>query len=473
LTTHEHTLNGEQDSGPLPVVEVIELSKCFRARGDVGFFPWSRRKRRPVQEERGPGLLGGDDDDDDMDDDDMDDFEDDFDEPPHAEASEEPQRDTWALRDVSFTLPPGRTLGVIGENGSGKSTLIKLLSRVSAPTSGRVVIRGRIAPALSVVTGFIEPTRSGAHSVFQMARFFGIPKSVAESAIEPIRELSELGPALEQTTKSYSSGQLQRLAYAAMLCLDPDILVTDQAITVGDPGFRTRSLEALNARIEDGLTVVVTSPDTRRLPELCTDVLWLRGGRVEAFGPIDDVVPRYEREIGGARAIRVKKAARAGPDDPTLDAIAPPPPSRGPVSDVEIQTAGVYDANGYPTNVVRTSDDLLIELMFDVHAAPKYLRAVVALIEDGGARARIAQPESFDIDAPGVYAVSVHVPAGYLKPGSYDGRARLLDVEDGQRATVGQAAFDLEAVGDRNGGRAFTPEGALVWDIAEIGPLDR
>ncbi len=465
--------DGALGDGSGAAIEVHNVSKRYRPDGEVGFapIPWmsGRRRRRRDAERRRDTTLFGDDDDEDDDgddgddlDDDLDDgFDDDFDRDELDDEQElvSHERDVWALRDVSFTVAPGTVIGVIGGTASGKSTLINVLSRVTPPTRGYVVTRGRVAPSFRVALGFIENSKSGVQCIFQLARFFGVPRAVAQAAVEPIRDLTELGKALDLPTRTYSSGQLLRLGFAITLCLDPDILLSDGVVAVGDPSFRIRSSEALKARIDKGLTMVFAAQDIRRLRDLCTHALLLREGRVEAFGTADEVVPQYEREFVTSAAARARQSPRRDPVTP----VAP--------EGVVIETAGVYDMSGRPTQVMRTLDDALVELTFSVPDPPKRLRCVVVMFEGDLARVRLSQPDHFDAPTSGVYAASVHVPAGFIPPGAYEAKARVLEIAENERRTLDQAEFSLEAVGteDRTafglGGRK------LAWDVVRIGDL--
>jgi ABC-type polysaccharide/polyol phosphate transport system ATPase subunit len=446
-------------------VEAVNLSKCYRPHSAVEFapIPWRPRRRRRLRKDDKPtagslvSTTGDDDgdDDDDFDDDDLD----------LGDAGEDlargpvlPDREIWALRDVNFRLTPGSVLGVIGANGSGKSTLIRILQRVSPPTSGHAVTRGRVAPAYSVAANMIDANKSGVACIFRLARFFGVPREVAEAAVEPIRDLTELGDLLELPTRTYSSGQLPRLAYAISLCLDPDILLTDGIPSVGDPAFRVRALAALRARIDQGLTMVLATHDSKRLRELCTEALLLKEGRVEALGTADEVASRYEAAFAAEAAVRARSAPKHRPS-PAVDA-----------SDVIINTVGVYDMNGQPREAMRSTDDALLELTFEVRRAPKRLRCVVALVADGATAVRLAQPTHYDAEEPGVYAASVHLPPRTVPMGTYEGKARILELIDEERRTLDQAEFELESLATGEPVPRSVSAPKLTWEVVQLGP---
>jgi hypothetical protein len=243
--------------------------------------------------------------------------------------------------------------------------------------------------------------------------------------------------------------------------LDPDILLTDGVLTVGDSSFRARCRAALEERIEQGLTVVLAADNAGTVRRLCSDALWLREGRVEALGPADEVVPRYEAEMASKAAGRARAAAEES-DSPSVSSEDP---------GLVLKTAGIYDMDGKPAELLRTTDDALMELTFELRDAPKRLRCLIDLVEDGRKPVRFASREPFDVLAPGVYAASVHVPAGTLPPASYRAQAAIRELSDEEQALgLASASFHFETVGDDDTepdpARALRPR--LPWDLTRI-----
>lgn len=446
------------ETGPPPAIEAISLSKVYKPQSavELKLIPWRTRPRKRPEPDNSLLDTIGDDDDDGFDDDDDFDLDDD-DDTPVEEPAEQPtltDGEIWALRDVSFTLAPGRALGVLGADGAGKSTLLKILNRITSPTTGHAIVRGRVAPSYSVALSFISARQSGVRSIFRLARFFAIPQSVAESAVEPIRELTELGDLLELPTRTYSTGQLARLAYGISLCLDPDIVLLDGLPSVGDPAYRRRAHAALEERIDQGLTVVVATNDLGHLRGMCTEALLLKAGRVEAFGSTAEVASQYEAESAAKAADRARASPKRAAQQPTAEVV--------------VNTAAVYDMRGQPMATMRETDDALFEMTVEVRTVPKRLRCVVALIADGALALRSIQPEPYDIHEPGVYAASVHWPPGTVPPGKYDGKARLLELVDEERRALDQADFDLISLSTDEAPPQRVRPSSLEWDMVRL-----
>lgn len=205
---------------------------------------------------------------------------------------EEAENVLWALRDVSFRVAPGEAVGIIGRNGSGKSTLLKILSRVIDPTEGRAVIRGRVAALLDVGVGF-HPELTGRENVYLNGAILGLSRAEIDRRFDEIAAFAEVDRFLETPVKRYSSGMRVRLGFAVAAHLDPEILLIDEVLSVGDYGFQQKSLRKMKEVIAGGRTVLFVSHSPDAVKDLCTRTIWLKDGRVEAEGPTAEVVDRY------------------------------------------------------------------------------------------------------------------------------------------------------------------------------------
>jgi len=200
--------------------------------------------------------------------------------------------DVWALKDVSFEVKEGDRLGVIGRNGAGKSTLLKILSRITDPTSGRVAIRGRVACLLEVGTGF-HPELTGRENIFLNGAILGMSKNEIRAKFDEIVAFSEVERFLDTPLKRYSSGMQVRLAFAVAAHLEPEILVVDEVLAVGDYAFQKKSLGKMREVARGGRTVLFVSHDMGAINTLCEKAMLLHNGSIVAAGNTSEVVARY------------------------------------------------------------------------------------------------------------------------------------------------------------------------------------
>lgn len=198
----------------------------------------------------------------------------------------------FALRDVSFELDEGQVLGIIGRNGAGKSTLLKILSRITEPTDGTVRIRGRVASLLEVGTGF-HPELSGRENVYLNGTILGMHKKEIDCKFDEIVEFSGVEKFLETPIKRYSSGMRVRLAFAVAAFLDPEILIIDEVLAVGDAAFQKKCTSRMGDIAKGGRTVLFVSHQIGLIQQLCTKGLYLTEGRVAEYGDIDPVINTY------------------------------------------------------------------------------------------------------------------------------------------------------------------------------------
>lgn len=206
----------------------------------------------------------------------------------------------WALRDVSFEVAPGEALGIIGRNGAGKSTLLKIISRLTRPTEGRVVTRGRIGSMLEVGVGF-NPELTGRENVLLSGVILGIKRGEIRSKFDDIVEFSGVRPFIDVPVKRYSSGMRIRLAFAVMVMLEPEVLLVDEVLSVGDAEFKRRSAARMQELIRSGRTVLFVSHSKQTVEQLCDRALELDRGRLVSIGATSRVVDHYSKLTGEDR----------------------------------------------------------------------------------------------------------------------------------------------------------------------------
>jgi lipopolysaccharide transport system ATP-binding protein len=198
----------------------------------------------------------------------------------------------WALKDVSFGVKRGEVLGIIGRNGAGKSTLLKILTRITEPTEGRATIHGRVASLLEVGTGF-HPELTGRENIFLNGAILGMSKREIDRKFDEIVAFSEIEKFLDTPVKRYSSGMYVRLAFAVAAHMEPEILLIDEVLAVGDAQFQKKCLGKMGDVAREGRTILFVSHNMAAIQRLCRTSLWLSDGRVVAEGPVGDVVSSY------------------------------------------------------------------------------------------------------------------------------------------------------------------------------------
>ncbi|MCX7898802.1 MAG: polysaccharide ABC transporter ATP-binding protein [Methylocystis sp.] len=207
--------------------------------------------------------------------------------------SKKVEEDFWALRDVSFTVKRGEVVGVIGRNGAGKSTLLKILSRITEPTTGRVTLDGRVASLLEVGTGF-HPELTGRENIFLNGAILGMSRAEIKRKFDQIVDFAEIDRFIDTPVKRYSSGMYVRLAFAIAAHLDPEILIVDEVLAVGDVEFQKKCLGAMrNVSTESGRTILFVSHNMRAIQDLCHSAMLIEAGAVAYRGAVKDAVTRY------------------------------------------------------------------------------------------------------------------------------------------------------------------------------------
>ncbi len=232
----------------------------------------------------------------------------------------------WALRDVSLAVAPGEVVGLIGANGAGKSTLLKILSRITPPTEGRVTLRGRVATMLEVGTGF-HPELTGRENVYLNGTILGMRRREIEARFDEIVDFSGIERFIDTPVKRYSSGMYVRLAFAVAAHLEPEILLVDEVLAVGDADFQRRCLGKMRDVVKDeGRTIVFVSHNLSAIQRLCGRSYWIDSGRVAAEGSSQQVVAAYLQRVGsrqhGGEAEIGANSARIGTGDALLRRVA-------------------------------------------------------------------------------------------------------------------------------------------------------
>jgi ABC-2 type transport system ATP-binding protein len=259
----------------------------------------------------------------------------------------------WALQDVSFEIPSGSTFGLIGENGSGKSTLLKCVARILRPDRGGITTNGRLAALLELGSGF-HPELSGRENVYLNGSILGLSKREIDRRLDEIVDFAGVEQFIDQPVKNYSSGMYVRLGFSVAINVDPDILLVDEVLAVGDASFQQKCMEKFADYRRAGRTVVVVSHAMGQLRNFCDHVAWLEHGRLQAVGPAGVVVDDYVDETHRDREM----LPNGGP--------AEPQEARWGSGEVRIDRVEMFGSASLPTRTLRTGEGMTVRMHYDV-----------------------------------------------------------------------------------------------------------
>ncbi len=200
--------------------------------------------------------------------------------------------DFWALKDISFAIPEGKTFGLVGDNGSGKSTLLKCMAKILYPDTGSITMRGRVAALLEVGSGF-HPELSGRENVYLNGSILGMTRREIDRKFDEIIDFSGVEEFIDQPVKNYSSGMYVRLGFSVAINVEPDILLVDEVLAVGDETFQAKCMDKFAEFRREGRTVVIVSHALGTMKEMCDEVAWIRKGSLLGVGSPDTVIDDY------------------------------------------------------------------------------------------------------------------------------------------------------------------------------------
>jgi len=349
----------------------------------------------------------------------------------------------WALRDVSFELNEGEVLGIIGGNGAGKTTLLKILSRITEPTIGRVVLRGRVASLLEVGTGF-HPELTGRENVFLNGVVLGMSRSEVKEKFEEIVDFAGVERFIDTPVKRYSSGMQLRLAFAVAAHLDPEILIIDEVLAVGDSSFQTKCLRKMESVSRDeGRTILFVSHNMGVIRTLCSRALLLEEGRLVGQGDLDELIARY---LGTA-------------DDSTAATDLSIRTDRAGDGRARILRSRIFDLERRELSTVLSGQDFQIDLSHTAPDAKGRQQWALSLFNSRGEHVCHLDSEESGCHLPSLTesgTISVLLYRTPLPPGIYTGDVRLTI--DGVVADYIQRAFSFRVEpGDFYGKGRVTP----------------
>jgi lipopolysaccharide transport system ATP-binding protein len=213
-----------------------------------------------------------------------------------SELDEDDEREFWALQDISFEVRAGECFGIIGHNGAGKSTALKILSRIMKPTKGRMIVNGRLSAVIEVSAGFHQDL-TGRENIFLNGAILGMTKREIQSKLDQIIEFSGIEEFIDTPVKRYSSGMYARLGFSVAAHVDPDVLIVDEVLSVGDWAFQLKCIERMKEVLRNGVAVLYVSHNMKTVVDFCHRCLLLEKGKIDMIGPTDDVVSKYVQTL--------------------------------------------------------------------------------------------------------------------------------------------------------------------------------
>ena len=344
-----------------------------------------------------------------------------------------------ALDDVSFSVPAGSTYGIVGENGSGKSTMLKILANILRPESGTVTLNGRLSALLELGAGF-HPELTGRENVYLNAAILGVSKKHIESRFDDIVDFAGIGKFIDNPVKNYSSGMYVRLGFAVAINVEPEILLIDEVLAVGDAEFQARCIERLTELKHGGCTIVLVSHGMDTVRNVCDRVCWLKNGKLMAAGHAEDVVDRYLDHVKEERTARMKfetvrLAADGHTERPALEAVS------------------LRNLEGNAITSVPTLQPAVIHFAYRARDFAVEIRPMLSIFRSDGAWVATTQtgaPVPYIHDD--LVGVDYTIPAMSLQPGMYEVSVSLRDpyleevYVDVERCLI----FEVVAAGDLN-----------------------
>lgn len=313
----------------------------------------------------------------------------------------------WALKDVCFEIGEGEVVGIIGRNGAGKTTLLKILSRITKPTAGWAEVCGRVGSVLEVGTGF-HPELTGRENVYLNGAILGMKKREIADKFDQIVAFSGVGDFIETPLKHYSSGMQARLAFAVASHLEPEILLVDEVLAVGDLEFQKKCLDKMRGMARGGQTVLLVSHQMGAITRLCRKGIWLEQGRIQMAGLAEDVVNAYMGNRPGAEGERRWESPHEAPGD----------------EKIRLRAVRVIDAAGKIRGSVNIRREFSIEIEYVILKRLANMRTVLRLLAGDGT---VVFTSSDTLDSawegvarsPGTYVSRCTVPGNFLNEGRY------------------------------------------------------
>jgi ABC-2 type transport system ATP-binding protein len=348
--------------------------------------------------------------------------------------------DLWALRNVDFEVPAGQTVGIVGANGSGKSTLLKVLTGILPPDGGDVTVRGRVSSLLELGAGF-QQEYTGRENVYLYGALLGLRRREIDIHYDDIVEFSELGEFINNPIKNYSSGMYARLGFSVAVHLDPEVLLLDEVLAVGDYAFQRKCFDHMELLRKRGCTILLVSHDLESVGRVCERVIWLDRGGVAFDGPPRETIERYQEAVA--------RGAISRPDRPDLVA----------TGDIDVRSVQWLDGHGRPTQSVRFGEPLTLVVDYTAQRDIARTEMQVTVFNEHGVRAfdtPIAAGEEKLRFGKGPGVLQLRIPHIALHAGRYTITFAIYDADLRRMHVFHERMHPFTVLDDRR-------TGSIIW----------
>ncbi len=322
----------------------------------------------------------------------------------------------WALNGVSFELHKGQSLALVGSNGAGKSTILKLLAKITTPTSGEVKVDGQLSALIELGAGF-HPDLTGRENIYLNGTILGLSYKDIDKRFDEIVAFSELERFIDTPVKRYSSGMTVRLGFAVASCIEPDILLVDEVLAVGDASFRQKCIERIKKLLSNGTSLIFVSHDMGLVKAVCDTAIYIEQGQVLQYGGAAEVIETYNRVLDQRRALKLRSGGSASENE----------------SIVEITKVEVLDGNGQAFESVYTDEPFMVRLNYFAYKNIGRANALVRIYRSDGISCCVMRTslDKFAVDLQeGQGSLTVKLEPAQLFGGSYYVSAWIMNAED-------------------------------------------
>lgn len=343
----------------------------------------------------------------------------------------------WPLRDVSFAIHPGDCVGIIGPNGAGKSTLLKLITGILSPSEGDLFVNGRISSLLELGAGF-HPDLTGRENIYLNGSIYGLSRAQMDRKLDAIIDYAELGEFIDTPIKHYSSGMYVRLGFAVAIHTNPDLLLVDEVLAVGDASFQRKCLTSIQKFRDNGGTLVFVSHDLSSIQTICKRVLWLEHGKIQAEGHPTEVIMAYIQHLAALEEAKQSSSEATDPgdaatSDDTNDGTPAKSQRRWGSGEIRITAVELCDATGQPRATFHNGEPMIIRLSYETSTRVEAPIFGLAIYHQNGTHIAGPNTKFGNLAIPSIQGrghIDYHIPQIPLLEGSYTLSVAVINTND-------------------------------------------